>query len=246
MSHATVDRLSICQRPAGWPVMHQTWSKLLFLHWHLHAEALRSLVPQSLEIDTFEGKAWVSIAPFVMTGIRPPLLPAVPAISDSYELNVRTYVHYEGVPGIWFLSLDASNPLAVVGARATYHLPYFRAQMSLAENGDAIHYRSTRVDAHAPPAEFDAAWTLGAALPAAEPGSLEFFLTERYCLYTQHRRRLYRARIHHDPWPLRRAVLAGMKSTMLEAHGIAMPDHAPLLHAQAEALNVEVWPLKAV
>src|SRR5665213_1567472 len=108
MMHANVDRLSIRARPPGWPVMHQTWSKLLFMHWHVRPDLLRSLVHHDLEIDTFEGKAWVSISPFVLSGLRLPLMPAIPGVSQSYEINVRTYVHRDGIPGIWFFSLDAS------------------------------------------------------------------------------------------------------------------------------------------
>ena len=109
--------------------MYQTWAKLLFIHWAIEPALLRNVVPRWLEIDTFGGKAWVSVTPFTMPSIRPPLLPAPPLVGRSHELNVRTYVMHQGVPGIWFFSLDAHNALAVLGARAAFHLPYFRASI---------------------------------------------------------------------------------------------------------------------
>jgi uncharacterized protein YqjF (DUF2071 family) len=239
-----IDRVSIRDRPAGWPIMYQSWGKLLFLHWTVPPEMIRPLVPGRLQLDRFDEKTWVSLSPFTMWRIRPVCVPALPVVSASHELNVRTYVHLDGVPGVWFLSLDANNPLAVWGARRTFHLPYFRARMRLEQNGEAIRFHSRRKGSTK--AEFDAAWDLGAALPEAPIGSLDFFLVERYCLYAEYRGRLYRARIYHPPWALRQAQLSRLASTMLESHGLPTPSGAPLLHAQAEPLLVEVWPLKDV
>jgi uncharacterized protein YqjF (DUF2071 family) len=240
----TIERLSPRVRPAGWPVMYQTWAKLLFLHWPVPIEQLRSLIPARLQIDTFEGGAWISVLPFTMWGIRPPFFPSLPLVSASHELNVRTYVHLDGVPGIWFFSLDAGNPFAVWAARRTYYLPYYRARMRLEQNGERIHFHSVRKDPPAPVAQFEAAWTLGQPLPPAQPDSLEFFLVERYWLYAEHGGELYGAQIHHPPWPLRRATLSRLKSTMIESHGLSSPSKPPLLHAQAQPLRAEVWPLK--
>lgn len=227
--------------------MHQTWDKLLFLHWPLPEEQLRPLVPTGLEIDTFDGQAWVGLTPFTMWGIRPPLLPALPLLSQSHELNVRTYVHRDGVPGVWFLSLDASNPMAVLGARLGFHLPYFRAKMQLEEEGARVHFTSQRTHPGAPAADFEAIWTWGDHLTQeAEPDSLDFFLIERYCLYAARNEQLYRARIAHRPWPLRQAELVSFSSTMLAAHGLSRPEEEPLLHGQAAPLHVEVWPLEKV
>ena len=139
-----IDRLSIRTRPPGWPVMYQTWGTLLFLHWPIAAERLRPLVAPRLSLDTFEGRAWVSVTPFTMWGIRPAFLPPLPVVSQSHELNVRTYVHLDGVPGVWFFSLDASNVLAVLGAHAALGLPYFRARMRLRAHNSAIQFASTR------------------------------------------------------------------------------------------------------
>jgi uncharacterized protein len=235
------DRLALRQRPKGPRIMCQTWGKLLFLHWPFLPGALRRLVPPSLEIDTFDGEAWVGVTPFTMWGIRLPGLPPMPLLSRSHELNVRTYVHHRGVPGVWFLSLDAANSLAVLGARIGFHLPYFRARMHLEEAGERVNYRSHRAHPGAPPASFRASWSLGEPLPEAQPGTLDFFLIERYCLYSTWAGKLSRCRIHHRPWPLRRARVDALSSSMLEAQGLQTPSGVPLVHAQAAAFEVGIF-----
>jgi uncharacterized protein YqjF (DUF2071 family) len=236
-----IDRLSIRIRPPGWPVMYQTWDTLLFLHWPVAAERLRPLLAPQLSLDTFEGQAWVSVTPFTMRGIRPVLLPALPVVSQSHELNVRTYVHFNGVPGVWFFSLDASNILAVLGARVAVGLPYFRARMRLQEEHSVLQFTSTRTHPGAPAAQFEGTWARVAPLPSP-PDSLDFFLVERYCLYTVHWRQLYRVRIFHRPWPLRRVERLSFTSTMLESQGLPTSPEAPRLHAQGEPLQVGIWP----
>lgn len=226
--------------------MYQSWDKLLFLHWPIAADLLRPLIPEPLRIDTFAGSAWLGLTPFTMRGIRPVCFPAVPGLSASHELNVRTYVYLDRVPGVWFLSLEASNALAVMGARLAFHLPYFRARMRLKEQGQSLHMTSHRTHPGAPPADFDAVWAGGETLSRALPGSLEFFLIERYCLYAASRTRLYRARIFHPPWPLRRATLLSYASTILASHGLPAPSEEPLLHCQAAPLHVAIWPLQAL
>lgn len=241
-----MDRHSIRNRPDGSPLMHQNWGKLLFLHWSVPVSVIRPLIPRSLEIDTFDGGAWLSITPFTMWGIRPAMLPAIPGLSDSHELNVRTYVHARGVPGVWFFSLDASNAVAVLAARLGFHLPYFQAEQRMEETGDTLTFTSRRADDRGRPAQFSAQWMRGEALPAPAPESLEFFLVERYCLYAAREEKIYRARIHHEPWSLRRAVVEKLSSTMGEAHGIKLPDTPALVHAQGDPLAVEVWPLQEI
>jgi uncharacterized protein len=238
-----IDRLSVRERPPGSPIMYQTWGKLLFLHWRLPADVIRPLVPAGLELDLFDGSPWVGVTPFTMWGIRPAGLPALPLVSRTHELNVRTYVHRDGVPGVWFLSLDASNPLAVIGARVGFGLPYFRARMEVREDDASIRFVSRRAHPGAHPAHLEAEWTRGEPLPPAPPDSLDFFLTERYCLYAERGGRLYRARIHHAPWPLRRASLGRLASSMLESHGLPTPGD-PLLHAQGGPLKVGIWLLR--
>ncbi len=222
--------------------MHQNWGKLLFMHWPIDAQLLRPLIPPQLSIDTFDGSAWIGVIPLTMWGIRASFLPAIPGARAFHELNVRTYVHCDGVPGVWFFSLDAANRLAVRAARSFYHLPYFHASISLKPAGRSITYSSRRRN-QGFPAEFNAIWTIGEPLPESAPGSLEFFLTERYCLYSGNRDRLYRARIFHQPWSLRRATLSAHRSTMIESHGLPVPGGEPLLH-YAESLAVNIWPLR--
>jgi len=241
-----IDRQSIRTRPPGWPIMYQTWAKLLFMHWPIAADRLRPLIPSRLTIDTYDGIAWIGMTPFTMGGIRPVLFPPLPGLSQSHELNLRTYVHLDVIPGVWFLSLDASNAFAVRGARLGFHLPYFRARQHLREHNQLIHFTSTRKHAGSPSAAFTATWSIGNPLPPLAPDSLDFFLIERYCLYTAHDGQLYRARIFHPPWPLREAALVAHASTMLEPHGLPAPGEGPLLHSQAAPLTVGVWRLKKV
>ena len=225
--------------------MRQTWGKLLFMHWRIDQQLLRPLVPDSLTIDTFDGAAWIGIIPFTMWGIRASLLPPIPGTSAFHELNVRTYVHLDGVPGVWFFSLDAANKLAVWGARKFYYLPYFNAEMSLHQTGNTVQYTSKRNDHRGAPATLQTSWTIGTALPPATPESLDFFLTGRYCLYSENESKLYRSRIHHQPWPLQSATLNSFNSTMIEAQGLPAPKGHPLLH-YCEEISVAIWPLKKV
>jgi len=163
-------------------------------------------------------------------------------LSESHELNVRTYVHLNGVPGVWFFSLDASNSIAALGARLTFHLPYFTARMSLEQRNRTIHFASRRIRPHAEHAEFEAVWTVGDRLPQSETGSLQFFLTERYALYSARADALYRARIFHQPWPLHEARLLSLRSSMLESQGLPSTGDDPLVHQQGDPLRVRVWP----
>ncbi|MEP6707471.1 MAG: DUF2071 domain-containing protein [Pyrinomonadaceae bacterium] len=237
-----VDRLSIRQRPDGLPLMRQHWGKLLFLHWRIEEKLLRSLIPAAVEIDTFDGSAWIAVTPFTMWGIRASFLPPIPGASSFHELNVRTYVHFNGVPGVWFFSLDAANALAVWGARHFYHLPYFKARMGLAQKGKTVEYSSKRNDS---PAKFRATWHIGEPLAQSQPGTLPFFLTERYCLYSSHGGALYRARIFHAPWSLQGATLSAFDSTVIESAGLPAPQGEPLL-LYSEEIAVDIWPLKKV
>jgi len=237
-----IDRLSIRPRPSGHPLMHQNWGKLLFMHWPVEPSQLRPLIPNGLEIDTFDDRAWIGVVPFTMWDIRafPPYVPAVPRLNAMHELNVRTYVHLDGTPGVWFFSLDCNNSAAVFGARTFYYLPYFNAELTLSQSENKIDYTSNRTDK--PKATFQATWNIGRPLPMSEPESLEFFLTERYFLFSEHNGHLYQARIHHPHWPLQTATLDSHSSTMIEVLGIPEPPGAPLLH-YAEEISVEIWQL---
>ena len=145
-----IDLLSLRRRPSGWPVLHQRWQRLVFLHWRLRPDKVRTHVPDALELDLFEGTAWASVVAFAVTRMRPTLLPPIPGLSEAHQVNARTYVHRDGVPGLWFFSLDADNALAVAAARAAYQLPYYRARMTVTSGDDAVTFRCDRTDSRAP------------------------------------------------------------------------------------------------
>ena len=221
--------------------MQQTWHDLLFAHWPIPPEQLRPLVPSQLPIDTVNGQAWVGVVPFWMSGIRGRNLPPLPGLSSFPELNVRTYVSYKGKPGVYFFSLDAASRAAVWAARRFYHLPYFHATMIASEENGVIHYSSLR---HEDSAEFRAQYHPASAVRLRQKGSLEHWLTERYCLYSVHLNRVYRCEIHHQPWPLQDARATIERNSVVTAAQITLPDTAPLLHF-AKRLEVLIWPLRA-
>ena len=228
--------------PSGPWIMRQTWHDLLFAHWPLAPDLLRPLVPPSLSLDVYEDRAWVGVVPFHMSGVTPRGVPPFPGLSAFPELNVRTYVTAGGKPGVLFFSLDAGSRFAVEAARLAYRLPYYRAWMSVVPHGEAIHYSSRRADRRAPAAEFMADYGPTGAPSLAGPGTLDRFLTERYCLYAPlSDARFLRAEIHHAPWALQPAGAEIVKNTMAAARGIALPPSAPVLRF-ARRLDVFVWP----
>lgn len=248
-----IDRLAPCQRPTGNAIGYQRWSDLLFAHWRVPVELLRPLLPRELELDTFEGDAWLGLVPFHMSGVRPAWLPALPFVSEFHETNVRTYVHFKGRdPGVWFLSLDAACRIAVEVARWKWHLPYFHAEMDLRREGDEVRYSSRRIDHRSPRrADVDITAKIGEPLNpepgvSVEPGTLEHFLAERYILYANdHRGRLLRGRVHHSPYPLRSAEIVSCRQTLASAAEVPVsgqPDHALF----SEGVTVDIFPLRRV
>jgi len=227
-------------------VMEQTWHDLLFAHWPLSPETLRPLVPAQLPLDTYDGQCWVGVVPFWMSGVRPRGIPPIAGLSRFPELNVRTYVTLAGKPGVYFFSLDATNPVAVAVARTMFHLPYFTADMKVAERDGWIEYTSRRATNSGPAVEF-----VGRYRPVSAPeppvnGTLEYFLTERYCLFTvDASSRAYRCDIHHPPWPLQRAEAEISINTMASAAGVQLPALAPLLHF-SKRQDMVGWTLQKV
>jgi uncharacterized protein YqjF (DUF2071 family) len=229
--------------PEGRWIMAQIWHDLLFAHWPLPVAALRSHIPTRLAIDTYNGQAWIGVVPFRMSGVRLRATPAVPWLSAFPELNVRTYVVADGKPGVWFFSLDAGNPIAVAIARAWFHLPYFHARMSCVERNGWIEYRSVRTHHGAARGELQGSYRAIGPEFQAQRGSLEYFLTERYCLYTADGAgRAICGEIHHAPWPLQLAEAEFPKNTMAEAAGFSLPPEKPLLHFSRRQ-DVVVWQL---
>jgi uncharacterized protein YqjF (DUF2071 family) len=228
-----------------WPVPErswfqgQTWERLLFAHWRLPEEALRPLVPPELPLDTHDGSAWLAVTPFRITGLRLRGLPPLPFVSTFLELNVRTYVTLRGRPGIYFFSLDAASRFAVGAARRLYKLPYFRAQMSAERGGAWVEYSSERRNGgHAAALRVRYRGTGDAREP--EAGTLEHFLTERYCLYVvDERRDVHRADIHHAPWLLQPAA-AELAENSMAPGGIDLSSEPALLH-YSERQDVVIW-----
>lgn len=231
--------------PATPWIMYQTWNELLFAHWPIASSILRPLVPACLELESFEQTCWIGVVPFHMTGVRPRWCPPAPGLSAFPELNVRTYVAYKGIPGVYFFSLDAGNPIAVAVARSLFHLPYFNAHMQSITQGDTIHYTSHRTHRNAASADYRASYRPIAPIVTASAGSLEAWLTERYALYTTVGSHLYRGDIHHVPWPLQIAEMESACNTMLAPHGIQLPHTRPLLH-YAQRQDVLIWPLRRI
>ena len=239
MTHPAFARID--HRP--WPlpkdpwIMSQVWHDLAFLHWPLPAEVLRPLIAPGLELDLFDGTGWLAITPFWMSGVRLRGLPAIPGLSRFSELNVRTYVTREGRPGVWFLSLDATNPIAVRVARRTWHLPYLDARIRIQPAGEAMRYRLDRPSG----VRFQAEYAPAGPVQYAQPGSLQHWLTERYCLYARSSSgSLYRGDIHHVPWPLQPARAEIVKSDLAAAHGIDL-DGVPTDIRYSGRLDVAIW-----
>ncbi|MCC6739145.1 MAG: DUF2071 domain-containing protein [Planctomycetia bacterium] len=224
--------------PEGSWATRQTWSALAFLHWRVPADAVRQAVGPGVEVDTFDGSAWLGVVPFRMSGVRLRWLPPVPGTAAFPELNVRTYVKRDGKPGVWFLSLDATNLSAIAVARAWFGLPYRRSRMEVTEEEGRVSYDSVRDDPGAPPAVFRARYAPSGGEFRARPGTLEHFLSERYCLYTEVRGGLLRAEIHHAPWELRPARVAVRENSMARAAGF---DVAPAPEHALYARTIDAW-----
>lgn len=227
--------------PIGQPVMLQTWRSLTFLHWRYEPGVIRQLLPPGLELDTYDGAAWVGLVPFIVTDLRPPHVPAVPWVSHFPETNVRTYVREPGgKPGIWFFTLEADRLAAVVGARTLYRLPYRWARMRVVERDGHVHYTSERLPPFGP----------GNSNLKVRPGermqSREFdhFLTARYRLYTVAGKRIAHADIEHEMWPLHRAEVLDLQQDLFERSGVPQPTGTPVIHF-SPCLDVRIGRLQA-
>jgi uncharacterized protein YqjF (DUF2071 family) len=233
-----------------WPLparqwsMTMRWHDLLFIHWPLDPGILRPLIPPFLELDVYDAKAWLGVVPFRMTGVRPRFAPPLPCFSSFAEINVRTYVTAAGKRGVWFFSLDAANRPAVWAARRFFHLPYYFARISSEHVDGRIVYQSARKCAIRSDAQFVVTYSPTGEAYRTTPGSIDHWLTERYCLYaTDQEGCLYRGEIHHDPWPLQPAAAEIRVNTMAAPLGIELPDVNPLLHF-AHRLDVVAWKLE--
>jgi len=239
--------INLAHRP--WPLperkwtLSMRWEDLLFMHWPVDAAALRRKIPAGLELDLFAGQAWLGVVPFRMVDTRFRALPPMPFASSFPELNVRTYVRCNGKPGVWFFSLDAASWLAVETARRFFHLPYEHAQMAVETVAGSTRYQSVRRDGMA---KFEGSYRAVGPVTLAKPGTLEHWLTERYCLYSADSKGdLWRGEIHHSPWPLQSAEVEVRQNTMTAPLGISLPDTQPVVHF-AKALEVVAWSINRV
>lgn len=235
-------RLEARRRPPGRPILHMRWENLLFLHWAWDPAEIQKTLPVGLFVDSHDGRAWLAVVPFFMRRVHPAGLPCVPWLSDFLELNVRTYVcDRNGLPGVWFYSLVCNQPIAVEIARRLFHLHYVHGRMKAEGTGEWLNYRSRRgKDA---PAHFR--YRAGQDHRPAAPGSLEFFLVERYVLFSQSRTgRIHAGRVHHVPYEVAAAEVEAWNFGPAAADGLADPGRPPDHLMAAGVLDVEAWPIR--
>lgn len=249
LSHIPMHRLLRQTDHRPWPAPRrpwlgrQSWCDLLFAHYRIPAAALRRFVPPPLQLQEQDGFSWIGVVPFRMSGVMLRGLPDLPWISAFPEINVRLYVEHGGKPGVWFLSLDATNPLAVWSARRFFHLPYRRAHIEVEASSSGIRYASRLLTGSA---RFNARYRPDTPVYAATPGTLEHFLTERYCLYAQAPSgRLYRTEVHHERWPLQGASGEVDATDLLRSHGVEVGGPPDLLHF-AKRIDVLTWAPQAL
>lgn len=232
-------------------IMRQRWHNLLFAHWPVEHSVLRAAVPPKLSVDTFDGQAWLGMVVFQLSSVRLRGLPQIAPVASFAEVNVRTYVTYNDRPGVYFMSLDADNPLAVALARPWFRLNYYNSEISLRVSGDGedgesgMQFKSRRIERGAPEARLEVTYARLPSLGDYCPTLLERWLTERYCYYAVRNHRVLRCDIEHGRWPLQPARAAFAENSMAEAHGIKLPACTPLLH-YVPFMEARIWPLRNV
>jgi hypothetical protein len=212
----------------GGDLLQMRWRDALFAHWDVPRETVADRLPPGLDVATYDGRAWLGVVAFVMEDIRPR---GAPLGLSFPELNLRTYVRRPGADdhAVFFFNLDADDRLGVPVARWLFALPYYRAEMRVRTDGDAVEFVSRRTHRDAPPAHFDATYEPVGQTFVPGPGTLEHFLTENYRFYTAGRR-LYYGDIAHPPWPLREATADLRSNTLFAANGFDRPAGDPVLH----------------
>lgn len=233
-------RRAVRERPVGRPVMRQRWAGLLFLHWPIAPELIQARLPAGLYVDTYQGQAWLGVVPFFMEKVRPVLLPPVPGLSWFMELNVRTYVHdAQGRPGVWFFSLDCNQFLAVEIARRFFHLPYEHATMRSQRVKDKISYHCHRGARQA-----DYTYHQPQIAAAATESTLEWFLAERYLLFSKHPDgSLFCGQVHHKPYEIADGHCENWSAEPLAWNGFELPVGAPPSIIVAKPVEVTIFPL---
>ena len=248
MAPTLEQRLQARLRPDDqWQVMFQSWHDLLFLHWAFDPAIIQASLPAGLTVDSWEGKAYLGVVPFLMRNIRLRFLPAVPGVSNFHETNLRTYVYDKhGRPGVWFYSLDANQWLAVRTARALFQLPYFDAKMEHTKTDDGrITYSTQRTHDQKRPSTFD--YQVGESIGAAQPGSFEFFLAERYLLFASRSNgQIYSGQVVHTPYPLFTAEVLQQDTQLIELAGFTPPGRPPDHALFSPGVDVDVFPIKKI
>jgi uncharacterized protein len=237
--HTSIDRITPTVRPTRPVVGRQRWRRLLFAHWSIDPEAVRKVVPENLDLDLFEGQAYVSIVPFQMRAIRGARTPAALGL-NFLETNLRTYVHVRGRdPAVYFLSLDASSRIAVAVARRRAGLPYFLARIALTENQGVATTELQRATPAAP--RLRMRYSIGDWMGPSRPGTLEHFLLERYLLHVVRGDELLTMQVHHQPYPARRATVLEVDEQLFQAAGLPAANGLPTIAHYAEGVDVEIF-----
>lgn len=228
-------QLALRERPKGPPKMLQKWRDLTFLHFPVQPEVVQRTLPAGLEVDTFDGQAWIGLVPFWMTDIRFRSIPRIPGHHTFPETNVRTYVHRNGEkPGVWFYTLEAQNRAAVAVARATFNLPYRFARLNVDRSEDRIRYLHRRGEVR-----HDIQVQVCEQCPTSEPGSFQFWLVERYLLYASKFGQLYSGQVYHTPYEVRQIELLNCKQNLIESVGFEATDWKHLCFSPG--VDVEVF-----
>lgn len=238
-----IDRITPTRRPSHKSVGRQKWRDLLFLHWSVPETALRELVPKELELDLCDGQAFVGLVPFKMQGVQPWNWWPEPFAFEFLETNVRTYVHHQGRPGVYFFSLDAASWLAVRAARAMWSLPYFYAAMQARQNEDIFCYSSQRRDET--PASLEVTFSVGEVLPQPPADSIEFYFLERYLLFTERQGRIVEGQVHHVPYPVRQATVTSLKDTLIPPAGLSISGAPEYAHF-SPGVDVDIFGLRSL
>ncbi|MGC4378649.1 DUF2071 domain-containing protein [Fictibacillus sp. Mic-4] len=223
-------------------IMTQTWNDVIFAHWPISIDQLKDKVPPQLEIDTFEGRAWIGIVPFHITDFKVRDVFSIPFTDAFPEINLRTYVVYDDKPGVYFFSLDAGHWMAARLARMFTPLAYHFAKIDVTKKDGEISYKSSRQGRNGGNGEFEGLFSPSSTNFQSEKGSLDEWLTERYCLYTSSGKNMYRIDIHHEKWELQKAEGEILAETLTSSHGIILPDEKPLLH-YASCNKTLIWPI---
>ena len=237
--------------PVGRWAMTQRWNDLLFAHWPIPTVLMERLLPDWLDVDSFQGSAWLGAVPFWLDRIKIRGIPPLPGLRNFPDLNFRTYVRdrFTRTPGIYCFSVDSSNLFAVAAAHAIYHLPYRLAEMHLERRSEREFAFYSRRRFARPAVIFKARYRgLGPTHRSAEilPGSLEHYFSERNCVFSTNRAgEPIRANLHHVPWPLEEAEAEIERNDLASAVGIELPNMNPVLH-YSRRLAVYVWPAELV